>query len=53
MLNPKLLILAAALLGAGCMTNDNGADLIGTGAIAVPATEIAGFAGFSSRSHKE
>ena len=41
-LNPKLLILAAALLGAGCMTNDNAADLIGTGAIAVPATEIAG-----------
>ena len=42
MLNPKLLILAAALLGAGCMTNDDATDLIGTGAIAVPATEISG-----------
>jgi esterase/lipase superfamily enzyme len=41
-LNPKLLILAAALLGAGCMTNDNATDLIGTAAIQVPATEIAG-----------
>lgn len=42
MLNPKLLILAAALLGAGCMTNDNATDLIGTSAVAVAPTEIAG-----------
>ena len=42
MLKPKLLVLAAALLGAGCMTNDNATDLIGTAAIQVPATEIAG-----------
>ena len=42
MLNPKLLILAAALLGAGCMTNDNATDLIGTSAVQVAPTEIAG-----------
>lgn len=42
MVNPKLLILAAALLGAGCMTNDNATDLIGTSAVQVPVTEIAG-----------
>jgi esterase/lipase superfamily enzyme len=41
-LNPKFLILAAALLGAGCMTNDTSTDLIGTSAIQVPVTEIAG-----------
>jgi esterase/lipase superfamily enzyme len=41
-LNPKFLILAAALLGAGCMTNDNATDLIGTAAVPVPVTEIAG-----------
>ena len=42
MLNPKFLILALALLGAGCMTNDNATDLIGTAAVPVPVTEIAG-----------
>jgi esterase/lipase superfamily enzyme len=41
-LNPKLLILALALLGAGCMTDDGATDLIGTAAIQVPVTEIAG-----------
>jgi esterase/lipase superfamily enzyme len=41
-LNPRLLILAVALLGAGCMTNDNATDLIGTAAVPVQATEIAG-----------
>ena len=41
-LNPKLLILAVALFGAGCMTNDNATDLIGTAAVPVPVTEIAG-----------
>ncbi len=42
MLRPKLLILALALLGAGCMTNDNATDLVGTGSVQVPVTEIAG-----------
>ena len=42
MLNPKFSILALALLGAGCMTNDNATDLIGTAAVPVPVTEIAG-----------
>lgn len=43
MWNPKLLmILAAALLSAGCLTNDGATDLIGTAAIQVPVTEIAG-----------
>lgn len=42
MLNPKLLILAAALLTGGCMTNDGATDLVGTAAIQVPVTEIAG-----------
>lgn len=42
MLNPRLLIVALSLFGAGCMTNDNSTDLIGTAAIQVPATEIAG-----------
>ena len=41
-LNPKLLILAVALFGAGCMTNDNATDLIGTSAVPVVPTEIAG-----------
>lgn len=42
MLNPKFLILALGLLGAGCMTNANETDLIGTAAIEVPVTEISG-----------
>src|SRR6187200_1576617 len=41
-LNPKLLILAVAMFGAGCMTNDNATDLIGTSSVPVAATEIAG-----------
>jgi esterase/lipase superfamily enzyme len=40
--DPKLLILALALLAGGCMTNDNATDLIGTAAVVVPATEISG-----------
>lgn len=42
MLNPKFLILAAALLAGGCMTNDKATDLVGTSAVAVAPTEIAG-----------
>jgi esterase/lipase superfamily enzyme len=38
----KPAILALALLGAGCMTDDDATDLIGTAAIQVPVTEIVG-----------
>jgi esterase/lipase superfamily enzyme len=38
----RLLAVALALFGAGCMTNDNATDLIGTAAVPVPVTEIAG-----------
>jgi esterase/lipase superfamily enzyme len=41
-LKPTFLILALALVSAGCMTNDNATDLIGTSAVQVPVTEIAG-----------
>ena len=42
MLNRKILILALALLGAGCMTDDDANALIGTSSVQVPVTEIAG-----------
>ncbi len=42
MFRPKLMILALALLCAGCMTNSASTDLIGTGSVEVPVTEIAG-----------
>ncbi len=42
MLKMKPAILALALLGAGCMTDDDATDLIGTAAIQVPVTEIVG-----------
>lgn len=42
MLKIRLLAVALALFGAGCMTNDNATDLIGTAAVPVPVTEIAG-----------
>jgi len=41
-LKSKILILALALLSAGCMTNNQATDLIGTGSVEVPVTEIAG-----------
>ena len=40
--NPKFLILALALLGTGCMSNDNETDLLSLAAVPVPVTEIAG-----------
>ena len=42
MLKSKFLILALALLGAGCMTNDTANDLVGATPVQVPVTEIAG-----------
>ncbi len=42
MLKSKFLILALALLSAGCMTNNQATDLVGTGSVQVPVTEIAG-----------
>ena len=41
-LNPKFLILALALLGTGCMTDDGETDLLSLAAVPVPVTEIAG-----------
>ena len=37
-LNPKFLILALALLGAGCMTDDGETDLLSLAAVPVPVT---------------
>lgn len=42
MLKSKFLILVLALLSAGCMTNNQATDLVGTGSVQVPVTEIAG-----------
>lgn len=42
MFRPKFLIIVLALFSAGCMTNDTSTDLIGTGSVAVPVTDIAG-----------
>src|SRR4051812_22010726 len=41
-LKPKFLILAMALLTAGCMTNEAATDLVGNSFVEIPVTEIAG-----------